>query len=218
MTYTGDVAVSGPADVRELSDLIISKAAVGELANNAYLLRCRASGEQLLIDAPDGAETLLALIGNDGLAAVVITHGHPDHWQGLEEVVAVTGAPVVAHANDADLLPVTAQRLVGHGERIRFGRIELEVVHLRGHTDGSIALVYDDPHGHAHIFTGDSLFPGGVGNTWGDKLRFRSLIDDVDSRIFHRFGDETWIYPGHGPDSTLGRERPELPQWRERGW
>ena len=92
------------------------------------------------------------------------------------------------------------------------------MIHLRGHTPGSIALAYDDPEGHAHLFTGDSLFPGGVGNTWGDAAAFGSLIDDVEQRIFAVFDDEAWVYPGHGDDTVLGRERPHLAQWRERGW
>ena len=94
----------------------------------------------------------------------------------------------------------------------------LRVIHLSGHTAGSVAVVYDDPNGHPHLFTGDSLFPGGIGNTQGDQKRFTSLINDVESKIFARLPDETWVYPGHGRDTTLGAERPALPAWRARGW
>jgi glyoxylase-like metal-dependent hydrolase (beta-lactamase superfamily II) len=94
----------------------------------------------------------------------------------------------------------------------------LEVIHIVGHTPGSITLAYRDPAGTAHLFTGDSLFPGGVGNTRGDKKNFASLIDDVEHKLFGRFGDDTWFYPGHGKDSTLGAERPHLAEWRSRGW
>jgi glyoxylase-like metal-dependent hydrolase (beta-lactamase superfamily II) len=107
---------------------------------------------------------------------------------------------------------------VGQGDTVAVGSCTLEVIALRGHTPGSIALLYDDPHGHPHLFTGDSLFPGGVGNTFGDEGAFASLIDDVEERIFQRLPDETWFYPGHGNDSTLGAERPHLGEWRERGW
>lgn len=103
------------------------------------------------------------------------------------------------------------------GDTLSFGQCTLEVIHLRGHTPGSIALLYRDPNGHAHLFTGDSLFPGGVGRTTSPE-DFSSLIDDVSSRIFDTLGDDTWFYPGHGDDSTLGAERPKLPEWRERGW
>ena len=98
------------------------------------------------------------------------------------------------------------------------GECTLDVIHLVGHTPGSIALLYDDPDGTPHLFTGDSLFPGGVGNTFGDSDAFASLLDDVETKIFDRLPDETWFYPGHGNDSTLGAERPHLAEWRERGW
>jgi len=91
------------------------------------------------------------------------------------------------------------------------------VLHLRGHTPGSIALRYDDPEGHTHLFTGDSLFPGGVGRTWSDE-DFRTLLGDVEERVFGSMADDTWVYPGHGSDTTLGAERPSLGEWRERGW
>ena len=94
----------------------------------------------------------------------------------------------------------------------------MEVIHLRGHTPGSVALVYNDPQGHTHIWTGDSLFPGGVGNVQQDPRRFASLLGDVETRIFDVYDDDTWIYPGHGSDTTLGAERPHLHEWRERGW
>ena len=92
------------------------------------------------------------------------------------------------------------------------------MIHLVGHTPGSIALLYDDPVGTPHLFTGDSLFPGGVGNTFGDQTAFAQLIDEVETKIFERLPDETWFYPGHGDDSTLGAERPHLSEWRARGW
>ncbi len=98
------------------------------------------------------------------------------------------------------------------------GLSELRVIRITGHTPGSIALVYDDPAGHPHLFTGDSLFPGGVGNTFGDAAAFAQLIDDVEAKIFGTLPDETWFYPGHGNDSTLGAERASLPEWRARGW
>lgn len=217
MPYTGDVSRGAAADVRELDDLVISKVSVGPHDNNAYLLRCRATGEQSLIDAANDADTLLVLAGDAGLATVVTTHQHGDHWQALADVVAATGATPIAHPADADALPVKAQT-VEEGQPVRVGQVELEVIHLVGHTPGSIALLYRDPHGHPHLFTGDSLFPGGVGNTWGDPKAFASLLHDVETKLFDRLPDDTWFYPGHGKDSTLGRERPSLPEWRSRGW
>ncbi|GLZ13906.1 hydrolase [Actinomadura sp. NBRC 104425] len=221
MSYTGDVEVGGGPDVRELPGLTITKVAVGPYDNNAYLLRCTATGDQLLIDAANEAPRLLELIGDGPLGRIVTTHRHEDHWMALSEVVKATGAPVVAHPLDAEALPEPVAEPVEHGDTVRVGEAVLEVIHLRGHTPGSIALLYDAGGALAdspHLFTGDSLFPGGVGNTWGDPARFRRLLTDVEERVFDRLPDATWFYPGHGKDSTLGRERPSLPEWRERGW
>ena len=217
MSYTGDVTTGGAPDVRELDALIITKLSVGPMDNNAYLLRCRDTGEQLLIDAANEAPRLLELTGDRGLATVVTTHQHMDHWVALEEVVAATSAQSLAHADDATGLPIPAQTLVD-GDTVRVGSCALEVIHIVGHTPGSIALLYRDPAGHPHLWTGDSLFPGGVGNTDRDPERFTSLINDVEQKLFDRLPDETWFYPGHGKDSTLGVERGSIPQWRARGW
>ncbi|QKW49318.1 MBL fold metallo-hydrolase [Streptomyces buecherae] len=218
MTYSGAVEVGGPADVHELTDLIISKIAVGPMNNNAYLLRCRATDEQLLIDAANDSARLLDFIGDDGIASVVTTHRHGDHWQALDEVVRATSARTHAGRHDAEGIPVVTDVLVDDGDTIRVGRVALTARHLAGHTPGSIALIYDDPHGHPHVFTGDCLFPGGVGNTWGEERSFASLINDVERKLFDVLPDETWVYPGHGSDTTLGAERPHLGEWRERGW
>ncbi|MER6333970.1 MBL fold metallo-hydrolase [Streptomyces sp. NPDC001034] len=217
MTYTGEVKVGGPADVHELKDLMITKIAVGPMDNNAYLLRCRATDEQLLIDAANEPRTLLGMIGDDGIASVVTTHRHGDHWQGLAEVVAATGARTYAGREDAPGIPVATDVLVDDGDVIRVGQVELTARHLVGHTPGSIALVYDDPHGHPHVFTGDCLFPGGPGRTTRPE-EFDSLMGGLETKLFDVLPDETWIYPGHGNDTTLGEERPHLAEWRARGW
>lgn len=217
MAYTGDVTVGGPAHVRELTELIISKIAVGPYNNNCYLLRCRRTGAQLLVDAADAPDTLLALAGTDGLESIVTTHRHADHWQALPAVAQSTVATTLAHPLDAPELPVPTTLLVDGGDTVRVGNAALNVIHLRGHTPGSIALLYDDPEGPPHLFTGDSLFPGGVGRTTNPG-EFTQLYADVTERIFARLPDETWFYPGHGRDSTLGAERPHLAEWKVRGW
>ncbi|MEU6329528.1 MULTISPECIES: MBL fold metallo-hydrolase [unclassified Streptomyces] len=218
MGYSGAVKVGGPADVHELTDLMISKVAVGPTNNNAYVLRCRATDEQLLIDAAAEPHTLLALIGDSGIGSVVTTHRHGDHWGALREVVDATGARTYAGRYDAEGIPVPTDVLVEDGDTLTVGRVELTARHLVGHTPGSIALVYDDPHGAPHLFTGDCLFPGGVGNTFGSAENFARLIDDVERKLFGELPDETWVYPGHGADTTLGAERPHLAAWHERGW
>ncbi len=224
-TYTGDVSVGGPADVRELSRLTIAKVAVDEkMSNNCYLLTCRATGDQVLVDAAAAPETLLPLIGDAGLTTVVTTHQHWDHHRALADVVEATGAAVVAGVPDAEAITtqtgVEVARPVVQGDTVAVGDCTLDVIAIAGHTPGSIALLYDDTDagGHPHLFTGDSLFPGGVGNTFGDADAFVQLVDEVETKIFGRLPDDTWFYPGHGGDSTLGVERPHLDEWRSRGW
>jgi glyoxylase-like metal-dependent hydrolase (beta-lactamase superfamily II) len=217
--YTGDVTVGGPAQTRVLPGLTVTKLAVSDMANNVYLLTSTATGESLLVDAAADPAALRALVGDADVRTVVTTHGHWDHHRALPDLVAATGAQTVAHPADAADLPVPVTRPVEHGDTVAVGDQTLEVVHLRGHTPGSIALVWRGPDGAGtHVFTGDSLFPGGVGNTQGDAARFGSLLDDVEHRLFDVLPDDTWVYPGHGADTTLGTERPHLAVWRERGW
>jgi glyoxylase-like metal-dependent hydrolase (beta-lactamase superfamily II) len=223
VSYSGAVQPGGSPDTRTLGSLTITKVALDEqMSNNAYLLRCNATGEQVLIDAAAEPERLLPLIGDAGLTTVVTTHRHWDHHRALAAVAEATGAEVVAGVPDAAEItsqtgvPVT--RPVEHGDTVAVGDCTLEVIALAGHTPGSIALLYDDPSGHPHLFTGDSLFPGGVGNTFGDEAAFAQLVDEVGTKVFDRLPDDTWFYPGHGNDSTIGAERPHLPQWRARGW
>jgi glyoxylase-like metal-dependent hydrolase (beta-lactamase superfamily II) len=217
MTYHGAVKVGGTPDVRELAHLVITKIAVGPMNNNAYLLRCRATDQQLLIDAAADAPVLLESVG-DSLATVVTTHRHQDHWNALAEVVRATGARTAAGRIDAEGIPVATDLPLDDGDTVHVGEVALTVRHLVGHTPGAIVLLYDDPQGHPHLFTGDCLFPGGVGNTWGDPAAFRSLFHDVTTKLFDPLPDETWVYPGHGDDTTLGAERPHLAEWESRGW
>jgi glyoxylase-like metal-dependent hydrolase (beta-lactamase superfamily II) len=217
-SYTGNVQVGGPADIRELPGLTIRKLAVSEMANNAYLLTDTATGESLLVDAAAEPAALLGLIDGADVRTVVTTHGHWDHHRALPEVVEATGAQTVAHPADAGDLPVPVTRPVEHGDTLQLGEQVLEVVHLRGHTPGSIALVWRGPEGAGtHVFTGDSLFPGGPGRTTTPE-DFTSLMADLEARIFGPLDDSTWVYPGHGNDTTLGAERPHLGEWRVRGW
>jgi glyoxylase-like metal-dependent hydrolase (beta-lactamase superfamily II) len=216
VTYTGEVTPGGPAGVRDLPALTISKVSVGPMDNNAYLLRCKETGEQILVDAANDADRLLALIGAGGLSTVVTTHQHGDHWQALLKVLEATGARSLAHAADADGIP-DVDDTVADGDTVRVGDCSLEVIHVVGHTPGSICLLYTDPAGSPHLFTGDSLFPGGPGRTT-NPTDFASVMDDLEAKVFGRLPDETWFYPGHGNDSTLGAERGSIPEWRARGW
>ncbi|WP_308121631.1 MBL fold metallo-hydrolase [Actinotalea ferrariae] len=230
MSYTGEVRPGGPSDVRTLDEVVIRKASVGGMDNNAYLVTCRRSGEQLLVDAAADPERLLELVREGAssarLTTVVTTHRHPDHHGALESVVAVTGAVTAAGAADADALPVPVRRRLDHGDVLLVGHAALEVIALRGHTPGSVALAYREPASvrspdavarRVHLLTGDSLFPGGPGRTTTPD-DFRSLMTDLVERVFDVFDDATWVYPGHGRDTTLGAERPHLDAWWARGW
>ena len=221
MAYTGNVTVGGPPDTREITGLTVTKVAVGPMDNNAYLLTCTRTGQAVLIDAANEAPRLLEVIGQTPVSAIITTHRHWDHWQALDEVRAATGARLYAHPDDAPELPVKATDLVQHGDSIPVGEASISVIHLRGHTPGSIALCYDaggELADNPHLFTGDSLFPGGPGNTERDPARFTQLLGDLEARVFGELPDGTWVYPGHGKDTTLGTERPHLAEWRERGW
>jgi glyoxylase-like metal-dependent hydrolase (beta-lactamase superfamily II) len=220
MTYTGDVQPGGPVAVRDLAQATIRKMAVSDMANNVYLVTCRRTGAQLLVDAAADADRCLALVREGGprLDLVVTTHSHWDHHRALADVVESTGAATAAGEEDAGSLPVRPDRLLHQGDRIEVGELGLDVLHLRGHTPGSVALAYRDPEGVTHLFTGDSLFPGGVGNTKNPGQSFDALIEDVTTRVFDVYPDDTWVYPGHGGDTTLGAERPHLEEWRQRGW
>ncbi len=218
--YTGHVE-PGSAARRVLPGVTIVKTSVGPMDNNAYLVTCSATGETLLIDAANDADALVDLVRTHApnVTLIVTSHQHFDHWQALEAVAGATGAPTAAHEIDAEPLPVTPDRLLTGGDTIDIGELTFDVIHLRGHTPGSVALALDGPAtgGVTQLFTGDCLFPGGVGKTWqpGD---FDRLIDDVSTRLFDRFDDDTVVYPGHGDDTTIGAERPHLAEWRERGW
>jgi glyoxylase-like metal-dependent hydrolase (beta-lactamase superfamily II) len=218
--YTGHVD-PGSAARRTLPGATILKTSVGPMDNNAYLVTCSATGETLLIDAANDAEVLVDLVRQYApkVALIVTSHQHFDHWQALQAVAEATGAPTAAHEIDAEPLPVKPDRLLADGDKVQIGELSFNVIHLRGHTPGSIALALDGPAtgGVTQLFSGDCLFPGGVGKTWqpGD---FTQLLDDVTNRVFDVYDDSTVIYPGHGDDTVLGTERPHLEEWRERGW
>jgi glyoxylase-like metal-dependent hydrolase (beta-lactamase superfamily II) len=218
--YTGHVE-PGTAARRTLPGATIVKVSVGPMDNNAYLVTCSRTGETLLIDAANDADVLIGLVRQHApnVSLIVTSHQHFDHWQALEALTAATGAPTAAHPIDAEPLPVRPDRLLSHGDTVQIGELTFDVIHLRGHTPGSIALALGGlAAGDAtQLFTGDCLFPGGVGKTWqpGD---FTQLLDDVSSRVFDVYADSTVVYPGHGDDTTLGAERPNLKDWRERGW
>lgn len=199
--------------------LTCHQAVVGPLKNNVYLLTDDA-GHHLLVDAAAEPERVTELVDGRGLRDIVTTHQHHDHIGALAEMVRRTGATAWCGTPDAPAIEAATGvhcQGVWTGDALMLGDQRVEVVGLVGHTPGSIALVVRADVGPTHIFTGDSLFPGGVGNTKTDA-DFTCLLDDVVRELFDRFSDDTVIHPGHGDPTTLGAERPQLSAWRQRGW
>jgi glyoxylase-like metal-dependent hydrolase (beta-lactamase superfamily II) len=190
----------------------VTKFSVGPYDNNVYVID--SDGEAIVVDGAAEAERILDQLDGSRLIAIVETHGHPDHVQALKELVERTGAPVRAHPGDR--WPVATEPLVGD-ETLTAGRARLRVMHTPGHTPGSTTYALLDASGApVQLFTGDTLFPGGPGNTSGNADAFGRVMESV-AGLFG-FGDDVRISPGHGLDTTLGRERPYVEVWRRRGW
>jgi glyoxylase-like metal-dependent hydrolase (beta-lactamase superfamily II) len=194
---------SGQVEVRKLS--------VGPMDNNCYVLI--SDGQALLIDAANDADRILSEVEDVVVVTVMTTHGHHDHWQALDDVADATGAEVVFHTEDAGMIARSADRHVGDGDVLTFGAASVQLIHTPGHTPGSTCVLL----GEDHLFSGDTLFPGGPGNTFGDADAFAQIMASLEHRLFV-LDDATWVYPGHGDDTTLGAERPHLQEWRDRGW
>jgi len=208
-----------PLVLRASASVTVTKISVGPVDNNAYLLQHN-SGSSVLIDAANDADRLLKIISDQPLDAIVTTHRHADHWQALSSVAAATAAQLLCGDPDLEAIRIgtEVQSLNGvwDGDQIQLGSEWLEVIGLVGHTPGSITLAYPGA-GRTHLFTGDSLFPGGPGKT-NTAQDFKSLMNDLEAKIFGRFDDDTVVHPGHGDDTTLGTERPHLKEWWQRGW
>lgn len=209
----------------ELAEITVRRIVVGEMQNNVYLLTSKEHGSQVLIDAAADARAIAGLVGagstdcslSGSLQMIITTHSHHDHIGALEEVKSRSEAVTACGTDDEDDIDVEMDLTLDDGDVAEFEGFDLEVIGLPGHTPGSIGLVYRDPQGPVRIFTGDALFPGGVGKTNSPEA-FQQAYTTVVERIFDRFDDDTVIHPGHGESTTLGQERPSLDEWRERGW
>ncbi len=197
--------------------LEIHKVVVGPYANNVFVLRCRTTGESVLIDAANEHERLLELCQRLGVRRVLETHGHLDHI-GAVPAMREAGYEVAVTALDAPMLKdVGYDVFIDDAEIIEVGKLRLQAIHNPGHTPGSISFLIE---GSPVLFSGDTLFPGGPGNTsntgnTGDD--FATIIDSLDNRLF-TLPANTVVMPGHGVDTTIGNERPHLAEWVERGW
>ena len=185
---------------------------VGPYDNNVYVLRDARLGEALLIDAANEAPRILKELEGLRVATILTTHGHADHVQALVAVRGSTHARFACHADDAGMMPIPPDQRVQDGEVFRFGDHELRAVHTPGHTPGSICFLIDDL-----LFSGDTLFPGGPGNTASANASFPTISESIRRKLFS-LPDETRVLPGHGKATTIGTERPHLDEWIARGW
>jgi glyoxylase-like metal-dependent hydrolase (beta-lactamase superfamily II) len=186
---------------------------VGPLDNNVFVVRCRLSGDALLVDAANEHEQLLELCRRLGVRKVVETHGHWDHIQAVPQL-RDAGYEVAVRAEDAAMLP-SYDLLLEDDDLLEVGRLRLRTIHTPGHTPGSMCFLIE---GSPVLLAGDTLFPGGPGNTTTNLGDFPTIIDSIERRIFASLAPETIVMPGHGLDTTIALERPHLDEWIARGW
>jgi glyoxylase-like metal-dependent hydrolase (beta-lactamase superfamily II) len=196
------------------SNVEVHKLVVGPYDNNVFVIRCRETGDAVLIDAANEHEKLLELCTQLGVRRVLETHGHWDHIQAIP-AMREAGYEVAVTAADAPRLKdVGYDVFIDDAEVIEVGNLRLLAIHNPGHTEGSISFaVADTPL----LFTGDTLFPGGPGNTALEGGDFATIIHSIDNKLF-TFPPDTIVLPGHGLDTTIGAERPHLQTWVDRGW
>ncbi len=203
----GLVQVGGPPhDYPEEGSLRVRKLAVGPYENNVYAL---VSGDEaLIVDGADEADRILSLVEGLKVTGIVETHNHADHVQALSALVESLGVPVYAHPEDPPPVPFIS---LADGEHLTVGGDTVAVLHTPGHTPGSVCFATG-----SFLFSGDTLFPAGPGKT-GDPERFARIMASLDG-LFGALPDTTRVCPGHGLDTTIGRERPYVETWRARGW
>src|SRR5690625_4936609 len=209
---------------REFAGFTIRSISVSEMQNNVYLITASGADSHVLIDAADdfpAIRDLIAAAGGGEVDAILTTHCHWDRVRALKEATEPLTERTIAGVDDAAAITEESgapiAEAVAHDDVLVVGGLSFACVALRGHTPGSIAYVLTDENGQDVILSGDSLFPGGPGKTWSGE-DFDSLMDDLEERVFARFGDETQVLPGHGDGTSLGAERPQLAEWRARRW
>jgi glyoxylase-like metal-dependent hydrolase (beta-lactamase superfamily II) len=190
----------------------IHQVVVGPVDNNVLVLRCTETGEAVLLDAANEHERLLELCERLGVRRVLETHGHWDHIQAVPQL-RDAGYSVGVTAQDAQMLP-SYDEVIDDDAVIEVGRLRLHTIHTPGHTPGSMCFRLDD---HPILFSGDTLFPGGPGNTSFEGGDFATIIESVDRKLF-TLPPDTIVLPGHGARTTIGAERPQLQEWIDRGW
>ena len=196
----------------EDSGVRVDKLIVGPFETNVFVVRCTRTGDAVIVDAANEHELLLGVARATGVRRVLTTHGHWDHIQAVE-AVRDAGIDVGIATADAEMLPAYDFVIPGD-DVITVGDLKLRTIHNPGHTPGSTSFLME---GHPVLFSGDTLFPGGPGNTTFPGGNFEQIIESIDRRLF-TLPPDTFVLPGHGLDTTIGTERPHLDEWVERGW
>lgn len=216
MVYDGQVVADGPRIERTDGPLHVRKFSVEAMDNNVYVIACARTSRAIVVDAAARPERIVAETQDLDVRAVVQTHGHWDHTRAWAQLSHEHRWPVWGHPGDGELYPQAPDRLLQDGQGLELGDLLVEVLHTPGHTPGALQFIVHAPE-RSHLFSGDSLFPGGPGRTTSPE-DFEALMTSLDGRIFGGLPDSTWVYPGHGNDTTLGVERPHVPEWWARGW
>jgi glyoxylase-like metal-dependent hydrolase (beta-lactamase superfamily II) len=194
----------------EGDDLIVRKIEIGDMENNTYVLEDPETHQALLIDGCFEADKIIAGAEGADVVAIVQTHGHFDHVQALAALKDHYGVPVYAHPGEEYPIPIDEE--LSDGATIPFGEREAKAIFTPGHTPGGVCILVGK-----HLVSGDTLFPGGPGNTWEDKKKFAQIIENIENKLF-TLPDDTVVYPGHGRNTTIGNEKPQLQEWKDRGW
>jgi glyoxylase-like metal-dependent hydrolase (beta-lactamase superfamily II) len=193
------------------TDLILTHLSVGSMDNNVYVLISPSTNESIIVDAANEAHRILGAVQGTTVRYILQTHGHADHVQALADVKHATQAPIAVHPADAEMLPIAPDVLLGDGDQIVLGPHQIQVLHTPGHTPGGVCFLVGP-----YLISGDTLFPGGPGNTRSALGNFPQIIESV-KRLFS-LPPTLQVLPGHGAPTTIGAEKPHLDEWIQRGW
>ena len=194
----------------EGDDLFVRKIEVGSMENNVYVLECPETHDSFIVDGCFEPDKIIEATDGTNVIGILQTHGHGDHVQALPELKQSLAVPVHAHPGDDYPIDIDAQ--LADGDELKLGNRTVRVIHTPGHTPGGTCFLIG-----RHLISGDTLFPGGPGNTWKDKEAFAQIIDSISTKLL-TLDEATAVYPGHGADTTIGTEKPHLQEWIERGW
>lgn len=184
-------------------EIRIKKLELAPFGTNCYIVACPQSGEGVIVDTPGDAGRILAQAEGIEVKCIIITHTHLDHLGAFQEVRAKLGAPVAIHKLEAGFLPSPPELTLEDGDLVSFGTVSLKVIHTPGHTQGSLCLLSGK-----HLISGDTLFPGGPGKTW-TPADFEQIVRSITEKLFI-LPNETLVYPGHGDDTILAKEKQEF--------